>query len=220
MEVPRNKRIREARARFVETCSRNEFMRGLYAINVFDHLMVPAYANRPYHNFDHILSLLDEQKLFGYDSDMVETAIWFHDVYMNYEDDAEAVKQSAMKALTLIAIHGRSNRSKFIDIVWATAHKGDNYRYEEEKVISSLDLITLGSPYEEYTKYCQKVKAEVLPNISDDIGIQDIKWSEGRLLFLSKMLDREFIYTWEPIRSIYEKQARLNMQTELDMFDK
>ena len=214
-------KIEEARTRFVHTCSRNEYMHKISAFQVFDDLLFPSYADRPYHNFNHILLMLDFHNKFGrkeeHEADIVEAAIWFHDLYMNYTNDYNAVKLSADKAVEILDIYEDKKRNKLFDVVMATAHKGEYYSSIEEKIIVSLDLITLGFSHDEYVKYQVMVQTEILPHIVNNPEVQLQKWQKSRSLFLKKMLARDFVFPWESVRNVYEKQARINMQTELDM---
>ncbi|MEO7985834.1 MAG: N-methyl-D-aspartate receptor NMDAR2C subunit, partial [Gemmatimonadales bacterium] len=117
--------------------------------DVFERLAA-AYAEegRAYHTIEHVndcLARLDEAPAFSGSSNVVEAAIWFHDVvYDTHRTDNERLSAEwAGRALTAAGVSGPTI-SRVQGLVLATDHAGEPTD-DAGRLLSDIDLSVLGS---------------------------------------------------------------------------
>lgn len=171
---------------------------------------------RIYHNVDHIIDGLESFREFFPDGHKMNNGemllAWIlHDVDSN-KDEAKFIARSLYAKSNLMP----PTRSYFMEeLIEATKHKTCKYRFSDESIFASIDLICLGLPPNEYREYWQKVFMEYFLKSKQAVEEFVGHWKDGRAEFLHKMLAREFIYPDVDIREKYEKQALENLKLEL-----
>lgn len=169
-----------------------------------------SYSDRPYHNYDHIIDLLQgiekfwKQKFGDEVKDLIKIAIFLHDL-------EDTVEKTIDKIAFALDEHGCG---EFVHkMILATTHESDQYRNEVAALMASIDLLVLGKTLQEYNQYVKTVQEEYRLK-----GFSAVEWVRGRREFLEKfVLSRENVYPYPEIRSVYEAQARSNIQIELTM---
>lgn len=162
-----------------------------------------------YHNLAHIVWMLEEcQKRIADPSIELVLAILFHD----WEYSVRSSHNEALSAsLAWIIVHGAGAPDETAwmcrDLILATK---DHRSYDQTSAkLIGLDLGILGQPEDVYLEYKLNVRQEY-PHLSD----QD--WAEGRKAVLKRFLARPQIYDDFVFRGLWEQQARINLQAELD----
>lgn len=167
--------------------------------------------HRKYHIFDHIKSCLGEFRqvtAFSRDPYAVEFAIWFHDaVYNTHEHDNE--ERSALLAVNVINELELpvSLIPKVTNLVLATKHDTEPTD-NDEQFICDIDLSPLGLPGDEYHQNSVRIRQEYSWVPKDQFVL-------GRSKIILSFLSQPSIYFTGYFKEKYEKQARLNLFTEL-----
>ena len=175
-----------------------------------------AYAeeHRAYHNLEHIAECLAEldstPAAAGGDLDAIELAIWYHDaVYDTHASDNEAMSAEwADRDLDRFGIPD-STRVDVTRLILATQHSAAPVQ-EDEALLVSIDLSTLGKSPEHYAAYAEAIRREYA-------WVPDSQFADGRAKVLRGFLDRAQIYPDLAFRVRYEAQARRNLAWELEM---
>lgn len=177
-------------------------------------MILEYYANRPYHNIDHIIHCFQELEWFLNNGENVEQinindvglAIIAHDIIYGAKQtqlDEELSAQWLSDYLTSIG----QERKEAVDIVLSTAHLSGKYKVDtlEKQLMTSIDLAILGQRDEIYQRYSDAVRQEYS-------FVNDKDYTEGRkkamdflsshTLFLNASFDK------------YEDRAKRNMQKE------
>ncbi|MCP9749821.1 hypothetical protein [Ferruginibacter sp. HRS2-29] len=166
---------------------------------------------RHYHNFAHLENLLKELVEIRQgveDWDAVLFTIFYHDIVYNplrrdNEDKSAAMAVKVMQSLQVpepVVLHCR-------EMILATKkhqHSPDN----DTNLFTDADLCILGSEPEEYKAYSLAVRKEYT-------GFPDLLYKPGRKKVLQNFLQMEQIFKTPHFFSLYEKQARKNIQEEL-----
>lgn len=181
--------------------------------------------NRFYHNIDHInecLECLDEfwfEKVLGNQrkKDIVEFAIWFHDIiYDNHKKDNE--EKSANQAILILEDLGLANEKTDSDcvgtirewmqrLIMATCHN-EEVEGTFEELISDIDMMILGSSNKKYDKYAEQVRKEYA-------WILETEWKTARTMFLVKLLNSKRIFYSQYFYELYEEKAKENISIEI-----
>ncbi len=168
--------------------------------------------HRAYHNCEHILSMLQGSIVFPY-SEALHLAIWFHDcIYVpGNKKNEEKSAAFAVQALNELNVD-----PKLIDQVVALIKK-TRYHFpveksesEEMKQLLDLDLLVLGKSPEAYQEYVMGIRNEFS-------AYPDLLYKPGRKTVLNKFLAAPAIYRTAFFVDKYEKQARVNLTTELSL---
>ena len=170
------------------------------------------YPNkRHYHNLTHVYSCvrllksLDVQK-----SDQIELALWYHDsVYRPGSDDNEQLSASFMQknaasfCVTEAIIQDASR------LILITANHADAIEKDEITMVD-IDLSILASAPLDYVDYARRISGEF-----SHIGIK--KYIDGRISFLKRMLDLDFIFRSDwAIALGYNEKAKWNIHGEIE----
>ncbi|MEA3411319.1 MAG: hypothetical protein U9R74_07250 [Pseudomonadota bacterium] len=183
------------------------------AIPVWD-LLERRYGEprRRYHTLRHIGHCLDEMDPVISElqsPDVVELAVWFHDVIHepgatdNEARSAELLRQVAGKHMA----PGRIERVG--ELILATTHL-ETPRRHDARILSDIDLSSLGAPWQRFLDNSAALRAEQ-PDMSD----ADNRREKQR--FLGGLVERDAIYYTATFRDRYESAARQNIQRYLEL---
>lgn len=171
--------------------------------------------HRHYHNTRHLAFCLAQQseaRAQIANPDIVELALWFHDViYVPNARDNE--DKSA--ALFVEMARGQLPDNLILaiaEIIPATCHQKPP-RTDDEAFVLDIDLASIGLPWEEFNRDNQALRAEA-PRIHDNL------YYEGKMAFLSTLLERKKIYYSEYFSKKYERNARDNIKRYLNTVSK
>ena len=167
---------------------------------------------RHYHTLNHIKKCLDEfdsAKNLMDNPDLVEFAIWYHDIIYNpkakdNEERSAELAYNICKDAKLSKEFGKSIKR----LILTTKH--DNIPKEmDAKFLIDIDLSSLGGSTKEVDENEENIRREYFFS-SEEI------YKEGRRKILQKFLDRERIYLTNFFRDKYELKARKNITNSLD----
>ena len=170
---------------------------------------------RHYHTITHLEKLitdLKEVKTNIQDWQTTLFAVFYHDVIYkassstNEEDSAKLAKQR----LTEIS-YPTDRISKCIEMIMATKnHKDSNDN--DINYFTDADLAILGQNPEDYYEYTENIRKEysIYP---------DFIYNSGRKKVLQHLLQMDRIYKTEYFYNRYEKQARINGNSELEALE-
>ena len=168
--------------------------------------------NRHYHTLVHLRNLLNEldsiwQDIAGKRS--VLFALFYHDIVYSAtaSDNEERSAELATERMKKLGVD-RNTIQHCNDIILATkGHglSGDN----DTDMFTDADLSILGADASAYAAYAAQVRQEysIYP---------DLLYRPGRKKVLKHFLNMEHIFKTTHFRSLYEKQARLNLQMEIE----
>ena len=170
---------------------------------------------RHYHTITHLENLITELKEVKTNIQDWQTtlfAVFYHDVVYkassstNEEDSAKLAKQR----LTEIS-YPTDRISKCIEMIMATKnHKDSNDN--DINYFTDADLAILGQNPEDYYEYTENIRKEysIYP---------DFIYNSGRKKVLQHLLQMDRIYKTEYFYNRYEKQARINGNSELEALE-
>jgi predicted metal-dependent HD superfamily phosphohydrolase len=173
--------------------------------------LVRRYAepHRKYHNASHISAVLRDARLLSdVDSPVLVLAICAHDVVYDASpgDDERASAAWARSALSAAGV-GDSHIAHVESLVLATiTHQSAD---PLACILLDADLAVLAGGRDEYDSYVRCVRAEY-SLYSDDV------WRSGRGRVLRSLLERPDLYQTDRGRALWDSQARVNLQRELD----
>ncbi len=185
---------------------------GLSAGDIFADLKKRYHEDhRKYHNLSHIDRMLGWLDATGESNDSVELAIWFHDaVYDPLGSDNEA--QSAR--------YFRDYPGKFIPksiseeierLILATDPTQPRSGRADENLIVDIDLSILGASPDHYLAYRNAIRWEYS-------AVSEVNFVAGRRSILLRFLSQR-IYSTDYFFERFERQARLNIQEELEVLE-
>lgn len=152
------------------------------------------------------LALFDQYRTLVADLDLVEYAFWMHDVvYDPKHGDNEALSAEMARAWLALDVRSASIVSAHI---LAARHPSAPIDPDQQFVVD-VDLAILGAPLSVYADYCQAVRREYA-------WVPDKAFKVGRGKVLADFLGRSRIYSHPEFIDLWEQQARLNMQWELE----
>ena len=177
-------------------------------IATFDAL-THAYSepHRHYHtaaHIDHCLALLDEFRPLATRPAEVELAIWFHDaVYRPLSRDNE--EQSAVWADTFLENNNvvPDVRQRVTALIRATVHDASP-NDDDAALLVDIDLSILGADEQTYRQYEDAVRREYR-------WVPGPVFRRGRRRILQSFLERDRIYSVEPLAQRFESRARDNL---------
>lgn len=181
------------------------------AIDIINNKMKDVYSKSIYHNYSHIISMLerlDMERDYADDNIMYLAAI-MHDLDNPVEkcakDSGAMIKSYGSRLLTQ-----ESPRDRIERLILATDHPNINIdtMKEDAKILASIDLMILASNPEDYKVYASNIRKEN-SDLSDDA------FNVPRKAFLQAMLDKKIIFPSEKYEAKYGNIARENMRLEL-----
>lgn len=166
--------------------------------------------SRYYHNLRHLENMLQELEIVKQEiqqMDNVLFSIYYHDIiYKPTKSDNEY--QSAL------FFKKRITQTDFeeIEYCFRQIEATKTHEKSEDKdtnILLDIDLSILGQRQDIYEEYCQQIRQEyrIYPNFL---------YRKGRSKVLRKMLASSSIYNTPIFQEKYEKQARENLEEELD----
>lgn len=171
----------------------------------------------PYHNFNHVQSMLDMAEKYNCKLTMSQMlAILYHDcVYVPGAKDNE--EQSA-KTMCLHVDEDGVNPFYHNEIATAERIILDTKDHiatrEESKLVIDLDLASLGyewKVFSESTKNIYNEYKKFYVDKSDRDFDFEVLFHQGNINFGNRMLSRSNIYYTDLFRNMYEKRATINL---------
>lgn len=171
---------------------------------------------RAYHNLEHIadvLSHFDRVRVYSDDPDLIEMAIWFHDlIYVIGSHSNEA--DSAAVAVKRLKEAGWADEDGLLAIqqyILETQHKAPAST-ADGALLCDIDLAILGSEPDRFWRYEREIRAEYKP----------VPWQNyrtGRAQVLRTFLDRPKIYQTDLFHDRYDVVARRNLARSIERLD-
>lgn len=170
---------------------------------------------RSYHSVQHLgecMQMLEPLRALAEHAAEIELALWFHDAIYdtrrkdNEERSAQWLRESAVAAAVPEAAVQRAQA-----MVLATRHQSLPVT-PDEKILIDVDLSILGAGPERFKEYEEQVQREYA-------WIPEAQRRAGRKRILLSFLEREFIYSTEPMRQRLESRARANLRGSLAALD-
>ncbi|WP_247666519.1 hypothetical protein [Aquimarina sp. MMG015] len=172
--------------------------------------------SRYYHNLSHLENLY--QNLLSVqeeivDWDIVLFSLFYHDCIYNVlkQDNEERSAQKAEEVLSSLFIS--SERVELCkEIILAT--KGHQIsKNNDVNYFTDADLSILGSSWADYEMYFKQVRKEYK-------YYPDFMYNKGRIKVLEHFIEMPKIYKTGHFYNTLEKQAKQNLQKEIDLFSK
>lgn len=188
-------------------------------------------SHRHYHTLKHVRELLEHSTKHNDKlkrSEMVNLAIWFHDVIYDTNGSSKSSEEQSADLLLVFAKEaGLSDvDAKLVyDYIIATTppHNCDGTDTDLQYLLD-FDLAILGASWEKYQKYVLQVRHEynLFPNAEGCFltrGIRNLwrscKWTFGRPRVMKGFLKKEHIFKTAVMRAEREKQAKENIAKEI-----
>jgi predicted metal-dependent HD superfamily phosphohydrolase len=173
--------------------------------------------HRKYHNLSHLSDLFTLKDSFIQlctNNLVIDLSIIYHDIIydpkssLNEENSANLFKErlsSFLEPNVLDKIYEYIIQTKTHDV----SHSED----DDLKFFIDLDMSVLGRSLIDYIVYANNIRQEY-------IHVEDSVYCEKRSLFLKTSLENvEFIFATNKFRSLYELQARKNIEWECSQLD-
>lgn len=175
------------------------------------HTLTRAYGEntRHYHNQQHIadcLSEFDSARHLAKKPDLIEFALWFHDVvYDTHATNNE--EQSAAMASRCLEAAGRTDIAEQISalIIATKLHKTTD---GDASLMVDVDLSILGADEAHFTNYETAIRNEYS-------WVPQEVFNSKRAEILQRFLDRQRIYATDHFAHKYELQARRNLERSI-----
>ncbi len=170
--------------------------------------------SRYYHNLEHIHNMLVQlETIKGEIANLPEIkfAIWYHDIiYKSTKKDNEE-KSAAFAKNRLKSFSFNINSIKKVEelILSTKKHNVILNQNQDNAYLLDLDLSILGSNWETYKNYTQKIRKEykIYP---------DFMYKSGRKKVLQHFLERDTLYFTKTYKIQFENKARENIKRELE----
>jgi len=177
------------------------------------HSLQQAYAekHRHYHTQQHInacLAHLDNSKHLATNPYEIEMALWFHDaIYQPYSSDNEL--KSALWAKKFLFDNNIDNAiiTRVYNLIMVTLHNG-LINTTDEALMIDIDLTILGSHADVYQLFEKNIRKEYR-------FVPYFLYKKKREEILQGFLDQARIYQAECFYTLFEGQARKNIQKAL-----
>jgi predicted metal-dependent HD superfamily phosphohydrolase len=167
---------------------------------------------RRYHDLEHLrdcLEQLDSAPAGVSDRDVVEAALWFHDVVY----DPRAADNEARSADWAGRVLGEAGvagpRAREVERLIRLTDHAVPARDPAAALVCDVDLSILGRPAAEFTEYERRIRAEY-------DRVPEPLYRSRRAALLTRLLTRPSIYVSEHFRRRYEKEARRNLRRSLE----
>lgn len=176
-------------------------------------ILIDAYGEpqRHYHTLVHIGSCLElaaDAPLSGADRDVVEFALWFHDVVYDPRgtDNEELSSRLARNWMDEVGVPGSARVATLI--LMTAGHKIGPDADTATRLVHDADLSILGSSADGYVRYGEQIRQEYA-------WLSDGEFRRGRRHVLEAFLQTERIYSLPGYVEMFEAQARGNIAREL-----
>lgn len=177
---------------------------------VFERVITAWQAGfRRYHNAEHLVDCLrelDSTNAKPPTSDVVEAALWYHDVV--YEPRATDCEERSARALLEDAVAlaiPLETATAAAALIRETAHRSErSHSSAAADLVVDIDLSILGRDVLRFMDYEYSVEDEYSQ-------MNTVRFRVGRGRFLRALLDRAHIFRTEPFRARYEQHARIQI---------
>jgi predicted metal-dependent HD superfamily phosphohydrolase len=172
--------------------------------------------SRYYHNLTHIAAMLelsDEYAALLQQKDVVDLAIFYHDVIYNplRKDNEERSAKRAVRDLTKLRWPKEEIQLVETYILATKTHNLQGFGNESDLAyLLDFDLSVLGAAWSVYSTYRQHIRKEYST-------YPYFIYNPGRAKVLRHFLKRPAIYYTKIFQQEREKQARENLQRELQL---
>ncbi len=168
------------------------------------------YLERPYHNLDHILNLLQlAERVAGQVHDLLalRLAIWYHDIIYDPTASDNESRSATYVQSALGGLAPPQALARAAALIEATTHRAapDD---PDTRLLLDLDLSILAAPPQAYAHYRRAIRQEYA-------HVPDAAYRAGRQQVLQSFLSRERIFLTGALAPL-ETAARQNLQAELD----
>ncbi|GAA4694832.1 hypothetical protein GCM10023324_56960 [Streptomyces youssoufiensis] len=173
-----------------------------------------AEPHRRYHTTDHLIAVLnrvDELAHHADDPDAVRLAAWFHDaVYLpDRSTNEERSARLAERALPEAGVPPQTT-AEVARLVRLTVEHDPAERDHNGQVLCDADLAVLAGGPQEYAAYAAAVRAEYA-------FVPDDAFRAGRADVLRQLLGQEHLFGTPTGQARWERVARRNLTTELEL---
>lgn len=171
-------------------------------------------SHRDYHNLRHIREMLEilnlhREAILDYPS--LYLSCLYHDiVYDTHAHDNEE-KSAECLELDLGEYLSKEKMNKCKNLILGTKKHQFLRDDFDNKIFLDSDLLILGRERNRYIEYMDSIRKEYE-------WVEKEFYKQERTKILQKFLERERIYFTEEIFNKYEKQARENIQFEIEMY--
>ncbi|MGP9606026.1 DUF4031 domain-containing protein [Glutamicibacter sp. AOP33-2CA-4] len=173
-----------------------------------------SQEHRRYHDRVHLLAVLEAldwlcgTQVEPQDRQILELAAWFHDAV--YEGTAEDELDSAnLAARSLHGLITDKALAKVQQLILLTIEHRPAEGDLLGALLSDADLEVLARPAKAYQRYAQAIRDEY-----DHVPAAD--FARGRASILRELLRKDRLYNTASAQERWEKQARANLEAELD----
>jgi len=173
-------------------------------------------THRHYHDLSHVNHCLDELKTaehLAVNSMAVKMAIWFHDAVCDpsAKDNEEKSAELAKTILKKASLSAEFTKLA-VNLILATKHSVPPTD-PDEKLITDIDLSSLGAPNEIFDENGQQIRKEYG-------WVPEELYRAGRSTFLKTLLNRPAIFSTQFFYDKYEAQARRNIARAIAQLSK
>tara|TARA_S200002703_G_C3744836_1_gene229151 strand:+ start:330 stop:986 length:657 start_codon:yes stop_codon:yes gene_type:complete len=187
--------------------------------DALNHPIMEQYKepHRKYHNVEHIEHMLsyipmikDSKLLTSVELEALILMILYHDAVYNIPDPDRTNEELSAKLFEAHYPDPMPYRVAIIDAILATKHhQPSNISSMALRILIDLDLIALADD-ELRAKNDVKIRDEMRLSGEEDL----LTWYKGRMMWLSKFLERPKIF-FSPIGRPFEEQTRKALENDL-----
>lgn len=175
-----------------------------------------AEPQRRYHTVDHLSATLaraTELTVYAHDPDTVALAVWFHDaVYRpDRSENEERSADLARRALTEAGV-AAERVAEVVRLVRLTVTHDPAPGDADGEVLCDADLGVLAGDPVSYAEYAAAVRAEYA-------FVPDADFRAGRADILRRLLELPQLFRTPYGREHWERTARRNLTTELELLE-
>lgn len=177
---------------------------------VFDKIKAKMeVGERKFHTFQRLVASLELYESVKGESLSAKPCLFFSWLYHNLEFSTTAERNSEANEVQFLRDNLILHLPEVIENEVLALLKECKNNKHSTSVISDLDLSIFGAPKKDYLDYVSKIEEE-FKHIPEKV------FNQGRLLMVQNLLNRYYIYNDESFHSKFEKQARINLNLELD----
>jgi predicted metal-dependent HD superfamily phosphohydrolase len=170
-------------------------------------------AHRHYHTLEHVLDCLhvfDQFEHLAARPAEIEVALWFHDAVYDTQrkDNEEASARWAVRILKSVGVE-KDAVDRIRRMILATRHE-EPPGTPDEALALDIDLSILGREPDEFAAYQEQVRREYA-------WVPDNAYHRARAGILNRFLERESIFRRPEVRAKYERAARSNIESSLEL---
>lgn len=169
-------------------------------------LTLYSQPHRHYHNFNHIVRMLEVLARHTTITPELYTAVLYHDSFYHPKNEENELLSANLYEVHSVNMHDQPNE-KVIQMILDT--KEHIPTIEESKLLIDADLWILGSNVFIYLDYKIALKKEYEPFFTEEEMVA------GRTAFLENMRNRESIFYTPDFQRCYGSNAKINLDFEL-----